>query len=110
MADLTALELIQEERFEAFNRLVAGQGGRVDLSGAHLRGFDLRKCQLSHADLRNAYLRSADLRTLDLSQALLEGASIKEAKVSGTLFPPDLGADEIRLSLEFGTRLRVSPR
>lgn len=110
MADLIALDLIQEERFEEFNRLVAGNGGRVDLSGAHLRGFDLRKCHLSQADLTNAYLRSADLRSLDLSQAQLDGASIKEAKVSGTLFPRDIGPEEIRLSLEFGTRLRVKPR
>jgi len=107
MADPHALNLIQEERFADFNNLIEASGGKVDLTGAHLRGYDLRKCKLHKADLTNAYLRSADLRSCDLSEAKLDGASIKEAKVSGTLFPRNLPPDEIRISLEFGTRLRV---
>jgi uncharacterized protein YjbI with pentapeptide repeats len=108
MPDPRALTLIQEERFLEFNNLVDSAGGVVDLTGAHLRGYDLRKCKLQKADLSGAYLRSADLRSLDLSQAQLEGASMKEAKVSGVLFPKSLSCEEIRLSLEFGTRLRTN--
>ena len=107
MADPRALNLIQEERILEFNNLIEASNGVVDLTGAHLRGYDLRKCKLRKADLTGAYLRSADLRSLDLSEAKLEGASIKEAKVSGTLFPRYLSPAEISLSLEHGTRLRA---
>ena len=107
MADPHALNLIQEERFTEFNNLMEKTGGVVDLTDAHLRGYDLRKCKLKKADLTGAYLRSADLRSVDLSEAKLDGASIKEAKVSGALFPRNLDPDEIRMSLEHGTRLRV---
>ncbi len=107
MADPHALNLIQEEKFVEFNNLVERSGGEVDLTGAHLRGYDMRKCKLRKANLTGAYLRSSDLRSVDLSEAKLDGASIKEAKVSGVLFPRNLSSEEIRLSLEFGTRLRV---
>jgi uncharacterized protein YjbI with pentapeptide repeats len=108
MADSHALNLIQEERFLEFNNLIENSGGIVDLTGAHLRGYDMRKCKLRKADLTGAYLRSCDLRSVDLSEAKLDGASIKEAKVSGALFPRNLPPDEIRLSLEYGTRLRIN--
>ena len=36
------------------------------------------------------------------------GASLLDAKLSGTYFPAALSAQEIRLSLETGTRLRYS--
>jgi uncharacterized protein YjbI with pentapeptide repeats len=67
----------------------------------------MRKCKLRNADLTGAYLRSSDLRSVDLTEAKLDGASLKEAKVSGTLFPRCLPPEEIRLSLEYGTRLRM---
>ena len=108
MADPRALNLIQEERILEFNNLVEASNGEVDLTGSHLRGYDLRKCKLRKADLTGAYLRSSDLRSVDLSEAKLDGASIKEAKVSGTLFPRNLPPAEIALSLEYGTRLRVN--
>ena len=38
----------------------------------------------------------------------LEGASLLGAKLSGTYFPTELSAQEIRLSLDTGTRLRYS--
>ena len=41
MADQRALELIQEERFLEFNNYVESLGGTVDLSGAHLRAFEV---------------------------------------------------------------------
>jgi len=110
MPDSHALTLIQDEKFQDYNAYADARGGKVDLSNAHLRAYDLRKCKLANANLAGAYLRAADLRSVDLSLANLEGASLKEAKVSGTLFPPNLTPEEIRLSLEYGTRLRVTPQ
>ncbi len=108
MADEKALGLIQEDRPHDFNHLMQAMEGSVDLSQGHFRGYDLRKFILKQANLTNAYLRNADLRGLDLSETCLDGASLKDARVSGTLFPSVYSADEIRLSLEFGTRLRPS--
>jgi uncharacterized protein YjbI with pentapeptide repeats len=106
MANPKALELLQEEKYELFNNLVTAANGEVDLTGAHLRSYDLRKCKLAKANLSGAYLRSSDLRGLDLSLANLDGASIKEAKVSGVMFPKELDVHEIMMSLHHGTRIR----
>lgn len=106
MADPRALILVQEDKPLDFNRFAEALGGEVDLSGGQFRGYDLRKFNLQKANLTNTYLRNADLRGLDLSGATMEGSSMKDAKVSGSLFPKTIPAQEIRLSLEFGTRLR----
>jgi uncharacterized protein YjbI with pentapeptide repeats len=81
--------------------------GRADLTDADLRALDLREANLRGSDLRGAYLRDADLSGQDLSEANLAGASLFHAHISGALFPPGLAPEEIRLSLDFGTRLRV---
>jgi uncharacterized protein YjbI with pentapeptide repeats len=78
----------------------------ADLSNANLRGADLRRVSLRKADLRGAYCHSADLRGVDLSEARIEGASFHMARVSGAYFPPNVSAEEIRLSLDLGTRVR----
>jgi len=83
-----------------------GQAGTVDLAGSSLRGADLRRTDLRKADLRGAYCHSADLRGVDLSGANIEGASFHMARVAGAYFPANVSADEIRLSLEIGTRIR----
>ncbi len=106
MSDEKMLALIQEDRHDEFNRLVETNPS-VDLSGAHLRAYDLRKFNLKSADLTNAYMRSTDLRSLDLRDAKLDGASMKDAKVSGVFFPHSLAPEEIALSLANGTRLRM---
>lgn len=106
MLDRNALALIQDEHPERFNELVAKQGGKVDLTGAHLRAYDLRRYNLSSAVLTGAYMRNADLRGLDLRHAKLDDASLKDAKVSGVRFPDNLPPEEISLSLIHGTRLR----
>lgn len=100
----THCQLLRQERIEEFNRIARVE--RVDLADANLRGVDLRQALLRTADLRGAYLRGSDLRGLDLSDALLDGASLHEAKVSGVLFPADFDPTEIRLSIEYGTRMR----
>jgi len=99
-------QVLSHGKVEDFNR-EAKRLGVVDLAEADLRGLDLRHANLKSADLRGAYLRSADLRGLDLSDAQLAGASMRQAQVSGTLFPANVAAEEIRLSLEFGTRIRL---
>jgi uncharacterized protein YjbI with pentapeptide repeats len=98
------IELLLEGRYQEFNKLAAQ--GSVDLENADLRMADLRNAHLRTANLRGAYLRNADLRGVDLSEAELEGASLNSARVSGCFFPPDISADEVRLSVELGTRIR----
>jgi uncharacterized protein YjbI with pentapeptide repeats len=79
----------------------------VDFSDCDLRGTDLRQADLSKVKLTGAYLRDADLRGLDLRHLDLEGCSLFHAKVSGTYFPGNLSAIEIRMSVELGTRMRT---
>ncbi|MBP5090488.1 hypothetical protein HUS91_34190, partial [Pseudomonas chlororaphis] len=42
----------------------------------------------------------------DLRNSSMEGASLAHAQISGAYFPPELTADEILMSVNFGTRLR----
>ncbi len=90
---------------ETFHREIAERDS-VDFSNVDFRGADLRGADLQKVNLRGAYLRDADLKGLDLRNVDLEGCSLLHAKVGGTYFPSDLSADEIRLSLDHGTRLR----
>lgn len=97
--------LLLDEDIEAFNRQRA-LGGSGDLQGVLLRGMDLRGLDASGLDLQDAYLRGADIRGIDFRQCRLEGASLADAKISGCYFPKELSAEEIRMSVEKGTRLR----
>ena len=90
---------------EKFNALMA-QGKIPPLQNQNLANLDLRGYNLSTLDLSGSYLRGANLSGVDLSGANLSGASLREAKVSGCYFPQDLPVDEIRMSLELGTRIR----
>ena len=98
--------LILDGKVEEFNARAAESP--PDLENCSLRGADLQRFDLSHANLRGAYLRSADLRGCDLFSADLEGASLHGARISGVRFPRSLTADEIRMSVELGTRLRTA--
>jgi len=98
-------QLLRHGDIEEFNEKIA-EGLECSLVGADLRGIDLRKMNAQGLDMSNAYLRQADLRGIDFSQTNLEGASINGAKISGTLFPKELRAEEITLSLTHGTRMR----
>ena len=77
-----------------------------ELTGGDYRGRDLRKMNARGLDFSNAYFRNCDLSGIDFRKTNLEGASLMDAKVSGVYFPEALSADEIRLSLDHGTRLR----
>ncbi len=98
-------QLLRDGNVGEFNRRKA-TGERCDLTHCDFRNLDLRKIDVSGLDLSNSYFRSADLRGTDLSKACLDGASINGAKISGALFPIELTADEIKLSVVHGTRMR----
>lgn len=98
-------QLLQEGNAEEFNQ--RRQAGEVcDLRGADLRGLDLRLLDADEMDLSDCVMHQADLRGVDFSNTTMKGASINGAKIAGTLFPVDLSAEEITLSLLHGTRMR----
>ena len=104
--DTELRSLILEGKVAEFNARAAEAA--PDLESISLRGADLQGFDLSHANLRSAYLRTADLRGCDLFWADLEGASLHDARISGARFPRNLAPDEIRLSVDLGTRLRTT--
>ena len=97
--------LLRDEKIEEFNqRKEAGEA--CDLVGADFRTVVLTGINAAGLDLSNCYFRSCDLRGIDFSNSKLDGASIHDARISGTLFPISLRAEEIALSLNHGTRMR----
>jgi uncharacterized protein YjbI with pentapeptide repeats len=101
-------QLLRDGEVKAFNERRAS-GEACDLTDCDLRSLDLRNLDLRGLDLTGAYLRQCDLRGLDFTGVHLMGASINGAKISGCLFPPELEADEIVMSLLHGTRMRYRP-
>lgn len=101
--------LIHSEQISAFNAQKP-KNTVVDLSGGDFRGIDLRALDAQGINFTNAYFRGTDLRGLDLRDAQLEGASLAHAQISGAYFPVELTADEILMSVNFGTRLRYNTR
>ncbi len=98
-------QLLRQEDIKGFNE----QRDSLDTSelrSGDYRGRDLRNMNASGLDFSNAYFRNADLSGIDFRSTNLEGASILDAKLSGTYFPEELTAEEIRLSLNTGTRMR----
>ncbi len=100
------VELLFKENIQEFNRRVA-EGNPPDLRNSNLAGFDLRDAHLKGLDLSGSYMRGANLRGVDLSGCNLEGVSMMEAHVSGALFPDNVSMEEIRASIELGTRIRT---
>ena len=100
------LDVLFEENIQKFNELVA-LGQAPDLRNANLASLDLRKAKLKGLDLSGSYLRGANLRGVDLTGCNLYGASMQGAYISGALFPDNVPVDELRLSVEYGTRIRI---
>jgi len=98
-------QLLRSEDIKGFNeqrdQLDAGE-----LKNGDYRGRDLRNMNADGLDFSNSYFRNADLSGIDFRDTNLEGASLLDAKLSGTYFPLALSPEEIRLSLDTGTRLR----
>ena len=105
ISDDPLYQLLRDGKVKEFNDQRAA-GETPDFSGLDFRGLDLRTLDARGLDMSNGYFRQSDLRGVDFSETRLEGASINAAKVSGTLFPRELSAEEITLSLLHGTRMR----
>jgi len=99
-----------EENKENFNADVA-RGIVRSFKGQNLSDMDLTGFDLHNADLSGAYMRGTILGGVDLTLANLHGASLRGARVSGCLFPPEISAEEILMSIERGTRIRhIKPK
>jgi uncharacterized protein YjbI with pentapeptide repeats len=98
-------QMLRQEDVDAFNANRDSMDTSQLCSGDY-RGRDLRKMNAKGLDFSNAYFRNADLSGIDFRETNLEGASLMDAKVSGVYFPVELSPEEIRLSLDHGTRLR----
>lgn len=98
--------MLRERQIPEFNRLVESGTVPPDFSGLSFRGTDLRGLQAAGLDFSNCKFKQADLRGINFSKSNLSGASLFGAKISGCLFPPEIDANEILLSLTHGTRLR----
>jgi len=99
-------QLLREGKVDEFNTKKQA-GEYCNLKACDFRSFDLRGIDAAGLDFRGAYFRMTDLRGIDFRLSLLDGASINGAKISGTYFPVEITAQEILLSLEHGTRMRV---
>lgn len=97
--------LLVECKIAEFNERKA-QGESCALRGADLRSLDLRNLDARGLDLGDCELGHADLRGIDFSESRLDGASIYGARIADALFPRELGAEELLLSLQHGTRMR----
>ena len=98
-------QLLRQEKVSDFNQYKTN-GNKVDLRGCDFRGLDLRNLDADGLDFTDCYFRAADLRGVDFRNSVLEGASLSNANVSGCYFPKELSAEEIRLSVTNGTRMR----
>jgi len=105
--DDPAFKLLRAGEIDAFHQATADRDV-IDYGGADLRGVDLREVNLSKFVLKDAYLRDVDLRGCDLRELDLSGVSLHGAKISGTYFPSNVSATEIRMSLRHGTRIRTN--
>ncbi len=99
-------QLLREGLIDTFNKR-KNAGEDCDLTNCDFRNADLRGMDCCGLDLTGCYFRRADLRGLDFSESLLDGASIHDAKISGTFFPVGISAEEVRLSHDLGTRMRM---
>ncbi|MDQ6995951.1 MAG: pentapeptide repeat-containing protein [Mariprofundus sp.] len=97
--------LLRNGKTNEVNAMIAS-GAKTPFSGADFRGLDLTGLNTKGSDFSGSSFRLADLRGLDLSSCNLKGASLRGANISGTLFPAIISAQEIMMSVEYGTRLR----
>lgn len=106
ISDDPLYQLLRDGQIADFNQQISS-GKTVDLTHSDFRHLNLQGLHAEGLDFSNSYFRQADLRGIDFSQCVsLEGASIHGAKISGVYFPKALPPEEIRLSLEHGTRMR----
>lgn len=99
-------QLLRNEKIDDFNQQKPISGG-VDFHDCDFRGLDLRGLDASNVNFKGAYFRATDLRGIDFSQCDMHGVSLATAQISGCLFPTNLDAAEIYLSVEKGIRMRT---
>ena len=99
--------LLREEKVEEVNQLLK-QGNKPDFSATDFRALHLRGLIVKNVDFSNSYFRMTDLRGIDFRTCNLEGASLHSAYITGCYFPKELSSEEIRMSVEHGTRMRYS--
>ena len=109
ISDDPMYQLLREGKIDEFNRQKK-EGEIFGFQSFDFRSLDLRGLNAVGIDFRGAYFRQTDLKGIDFRSSLLEGASINGAKISGAYFPKSISAQEILLSLEHGTRLRLSAK
>lgn len=109
LLDSPLYALLHHDDITAFNEQKP-KTGTTNLAGGDFRGLDLRRLDATGVDFTDAYFRSADLRGVDLRHCAMEGASLGHAQISGAFFPVELTADEILMSVNFGTRLRYKSK
>lgn len=97
--------LLRDEKIDEVNQLLK-RGVKGDFSGTDFRALHLQGLIVDGLDFSNSYFRLADLRGIDFRACNLEGASLHSAQITGCYFPKELSADEIRMSVECGTRMR----
>jgi uncharacterized protein YjbI with pentapeptide repeats len=106
ISDDALYQLLRESLIEEFNEQRTQE--KYDLSGFYFRSVDLRGLVADGLNFQDCYFRHADLRGVDLRKSQLEGASLASAMISGAYFPKEILAEEITLSVVYGTRLRYS--
>ena len=100
-------QVLRNENIAAFNQAKTNTSPLPSFEFCDFRGLDLRGMDASGLDLKSAYFRGADLRGIDFRHSQLEGASIAGTKISGCYFPKELSSNEIVMSLNHGTRMRL---
>jgi uncharacterized protein YjbI with pentapeptide repeats len=100
-------QLLRSEDIKGFNEM-RDKLDSSELRSGDYRGRDLRNMNAAGLDFSDSYFRNSDLSGIDFRNTNLEGASLLDAKLSGTYFPQEISAEEIRLSLDTGTRLRYN--
>lgn len=100
-------QLLRAEKIDEFNQQRASLD-TIDFHECDFRGLDLRGLNANGLNFCGCYFRAADLRGIDFSHANLDTASIAAAQISGCLFPSNIRAEEIALSVDKGIRMRSS--
>ncbi len=100
-------QLLREAKIDEANAMIE-RGESVDFTSTDFRSLNLRGLNVAGLDFSNSYFRAADLRGLDMRTCRLDGVSLHDAYISGVYFPDRLSPEEIRLSVEQGTRMRYS--
>jgi uncharacterized protein YjbI with pentapeptide repeats len=99
-------QLLRSEKIDEFNKTKDGVA-HIDFHDCDFRGLDLRGLDTRKITFRGAYFRGADLRGIDFSHCDMHGVSLATAQISGCLFPNNIEANEIFMSVEKGMRIRA---